>query len=125
MHRGLLQDGIDDVLCSGEVDGVLYVRHIGNNLCRIEGGIREELKRMLQGGAVQQAGVVEEVGIAQIVPLTAGIAEVARRTVFEALEGVLHDDLAVLDPIVGGREFEPPATGAVIGRRRVFWASKV
>ena len=79
VHRPRLDDGlridhVHDVLRCGDPNGILHAVHIGNEVGRLERRIGEEAERVLQGGAVQQARVVEEVGVAQVVPLAAGIA---------------------------------------------------
>ena len=124
LDHGLRIDPIDDVLRRRQPDRILHPVDIGDQVGRLKRRVGEEPERVLQGGAVEQACVIEEVGVAQVVPLATRVAQIARGAVLEALEGVLHDHLAVLDAIVGGGEFKPPATGAVIGRRRVVLGFK-
>ena len=116
LHRGFGQDLIDEILGGGDVDRVLHAVDVRHDVGRIERGVCQQLQGVLQCGTVQHAGVVEEVGVAQVIPLAAGIAEVAGRAILEALQRVLHDDLAVLDPVVRSGEFEPATPGAVVGR---------
>ena len=119
LDHGLRIDHIDDVLRRRQPDRVLHPVDIGDQVGRLERRVGEEPEGMLQSGAVEQARVVEQVGVAQVIPLATSVAEIARGAVLKALEGVFHQHLAILHAVVRSREFKPPATGTVVGGLRV------
>ena len=74
----------------------------------------EEVLRMRQCGAVVQPRVVEEVIVRQVVPLPAWKSQVACGAVFEALQAVVHQNLAVRGVFLAWK-FKPTTAGAVVG----------
>ena len=74
----------------------------------------EEVLRVRQGCAVVQPRVVEEVVVREVVPLPAWKSQVACGAVFEALQAMVHQNLAVRGVFLAWK-FKPTTAGAVVG----------
>ena len=75
--------------------------------------------RVGQQIAVHHPGVIEQIRVSQVIPLTAGIPQVPRRAVLKTLEIVVHQDLLVGAVVVAGREIKPAASRAIVSRCRI------